>query len=102
MITNTQASERILSNCLNEYDETPWTALKYLIGNVIYGGNVTDVWDKRLLDTYTKQLFNENAITTPFHKYDAYNTFTPHKYKIHLLYHSRFGLHVLFFKGYRR
>lgn len=32
---------------------------------------MTDVWDKRLLDTYTKQFFNEDAIVTPavFHEY---------------------------------
>ncbi|XP_060835340.1 dynein axonemal heavy chain 2-like [Rhopalosiphum padi] len=63
-----EVSENILFNCLNEYEETPWTALKYLLGNVIYGGNITDIWDKRLLDTYINQFFNENSITTHFYK----------------------------------
>ncbi|XP_025208084.1 dynein heavy chain 2, axonemal-like [Melanaphis sacchari] len=63
-----KVSENILFNYLNEYEETPWTALKYLLGNIIYGGNITDIWDKRLLDTYTNQFFNENSITTHFYK----------------------------------
>lgn len=56
-------------NYLDEYEDTPWTALKYLIGNIFYGGNVFDIWDKRLLDTYINQFFNENSITTSFYKY---------------------------------
>lgn len=59
----------MLSNYLNEYEETPWTALKYIIGNIFYGGNIIDIWDKRLLDTYINQFFNENTITALFHKY---------------------------------
>lgn len=82
-----------MSICLNEYDETPWTALKYLIGNFIYGGNITDIWDKRLFDTYTKQLFDENAITTPFHKYDSTRILC--KQNI-FLYDSRVFPHVVF------
>jgi len=65
-----QVSEKILFNYLNEYEETPWTALKYLLGNIIYGGNITDIWDKRLLDTYINQFFNENSILTDFYKYN--------------------------------
>ncbi|CAI6360698.1 unnamed protein product [Macrosiphum euphorbiae] len=63
-----EVSENILFNYLNEYEETPWTALQYLIGNMSYGGNITDIWDKRLLDTYINQFFNENSITNNFYK----------------------------------
>ncbi|XP_008181522.3 dynein heavy chain 2, axonemal [Acyrthosiphon pisum] len=63
-----KVSENILFNYLNEYEETPWTALRYLIGNIFYGGNITDIWDKRLLDTYINQFFNDNSITINFYK----------------------------------
>jgi len=58
----------MLSSYLNEFEETPWTALKYIIGNIFYGGSITDVWDKRLLDVYVNQFFSENTIQTPFNK----------------------------------
>lgn len=56
-------SENLLSIYLDEYPETPWDALKYLIAGVNYGGHITDDWDRRLLTTYINQYFNENALT---------------------------------------
>ena len=42
-----QVSELCLRLYLDEYDETPWDALKYLISEINYGGRVTDDWDRR-------------------------------------------------------
>jgi dynein heavy chain len=53
---------------LDEYEETPWDALKYLIASVNYGGHVTDEWDMRLIQTYITGLFKEEALI-PFFKY---------------------------------
>ncbi|XP_026685175.1 dynein heavy chain 2, axonemal-like [Diaphorina citri] len=53
-----EISENILSTYLDEYKEpTPWAALQYLIAEINYGGHVTDQWDRRLLKTYSNQLF---------------------------------------------
>lgn len=57
-----EVSEILLVLYLNEYEETPFSALKYLISGVNYGGHVTDDWDQRLLNTYINQLFNDQAI----------------------------------------
>jgi len=63
-------SENLLSIYLDEYEDTPWKALKYLIAGICYGGHVTDNMDRRLLDTYISQYFNEDAIITPHFKYN--------------------------------
>ncbi|XP_044939238.1 dynein axonemal heavy chain 2 isoform X3 [Mustela putorius furo] len=63
-----EVSENLLSLYLDEYEETPWDALKYLIAGVNYGGHVTDDWDRRLLTTYINDYFCDQALSTPFHR----------------------------------
>lgn len=65
-----EISENLLSIYLDEYPETPWDALKYLIADVNYGGHITDDWDRRLLTTYINQYYNEATLTTPLYKYE--------------------------------
>jgi dynein heavy chain len=62
-------SENILSIYLDEYPDTPWDALKYLIAGINYGGHVTDDWDRRLLLTYINSYFCNDAINTPEFRY---------------------------------
>lgn len=47
---------------LDEYLETPWDALKYLIAEANYGGRVTDDWDRRILRSYINASFHDDAI----------------------------------------
>ncbi|XP_077117756.1 dynein axonemal heavy chain 2 [Ranitomeya variabilis] len=63
-----EVSENLLSLYLDEYEETPWEALKYLIAGVNYGGHVTDDWDRRLLGTYINDYFSESALVTSFYR----------------------------------
>ena len=49
----------------NNEDTIPWGSLKYLIGNAMYGGRVTDDYDRRVLLTYLDEymgdfLFDDN------------------------------------------
>lgn len=62
-------SEILLTVYLDEYTETPWDALKYLIAGVNYGGHVTDNWDRRLLTTYINQYFHDSALNSLFYRY---------------------------------
>lgn len=49
----------------NKDEAIPWNSLKYLIGEAMYGGRVTDDWDRRILMTYLEEymgdfLFDKN------------------------------------------
>lgn len=49
----------------NKDDLIPWASLRYLIGEAMYGGRVTDNWDRRILNTYLDEymgdfLFDKN------------------------------------------
>lgn len=39
----------------NNEEELPWETLRYLIGEAMYGGRVTDDFDRRVLNTYLKE-----------------------------------------------
>ncbi|XP_036403568.1 dynein heavy chain 2, axonemal [Megalops cyprinoides] len=70
-----EVSENLTSLYLDEYEEVPWDALKYLIAGVNYGGHVTDDWDRRLLTTYINDYFCEKAVTVPFYKLSSLSTY---------------------------
>ncbi|XP_058531818.1 dynein axonemal heavy chain 2 isoform X3 [Ochotona princeps] len=70
-----EVSENLLSLYLDEYEETPWDALKYLIAGVNYGGHVTDDWDRRLLTTYINDYFSDQALSTPFYRLSILETY---------------------------
>ena len=42
----------ILHNYLANYESVPYADLQYLFGEVMYGGHITDNWDRRTNNTY--------------------------------------------------
>ncbi|XP_046278077.1 dynein axonemal heavy chain 2 isoform X2 [Marmota monax] len=70
-----EVSENLLSLYLDEYEDTPWDALKYLIAGVNYGGHVTDDWDRRLLTTYINDYFCDQSLSTPFYRLSVLETY---------------------------
>lgn len=58
----------MLAVLLDEYDDVPWDALKYLIAEANYGGRITDDFDRRVCRSYINSLFCIDAITTSQYK----------------------------------
>lgn len=38
--------------------KVPWENLRYLFGDIMYGGHITDDWDRRLCRTYLEEFMN--------------------------------------------
>lgn len=40
-----------------ERDATlPWDDLKYIVGEIMYGGHITDIWDRRVCAAYLENM----------------------------------------------
>ncbi|CAG9764101.1 unnamed protein product [Ceutorhynchus assimilis] len=70
-----------LSSCLflqNHLDEIDpkrgisWQTLRYMLGEVHYGGRVTDDFDKKLLNTFCRVWFNDDIFKDDFIFYKGY------------------------------
>ena len=54
-----------LSKATRDKDESiPWNSLKYLIGEAMYGGRVTDDYDRRVLATYLNEYMGDFIFDT--------------------------------------
>ncbi|XP_054862859.1 dynein axonemal heavy chain 5 isoform X2 [Amphiprion ocellaris] len=69
------SSIQFIQNHLDELDAkrgVNWSCLRYMLGEVQYGGRVTDDLDKRLLNTFTRVWFSENTFSDKFCFYRGY------------------------------
>jgi len=58
----------ILALYLDEFEETPWDGLRYLTSEANYGGRVTDDWDRRLVNVYISEFYQEECLSMPKHR----------------------------------
>jgi len=54
-----------------DWQVIPWNTLKYLIGEVMYGGRVIDDYDRRIVNTYMDEYMGDFLFDAfqPFHFY---------------------------------
>jgi len=49
-------SANVIRNYLLANDEVPWKDVRYIISEVMYGGHITDAWDRRVDIAYLNEL----------------------------------------------
>ena len=48
------------------FDYIPWDALRHIVGQINYGGRITDEWDRRCLQSILNKFCNENTIINDY------------------------------------
>lgn len=52
----------MLHMLLTEHHDVPWKAIRYLTGEIVYGGRVTDNWDQRCLQSILGKFYTPLAL----------------------------------------
>ncbi|KAI8914343.1 dynein heavy chain and region D6 of dynein motor-domain-containing protein [Gorgonomyces haynaldii] len=56
----------VLFNYLETFPKVPWTDLRYMFGEIMYGGHISDDWDRRLCSSYLDVYLREEMFEGTF------------------------------------
>lgn len=51
-------------NYLEANSKVPWEDLRFLFGEIMYGGHITDDWDRRLCISYLEEYMQPELVNT--------------------------------------
>ena len=69
-----------LLNYLTKYEVVPYDDLKYIFGEIMYGGHITDNWDRRTNATYLRVLIRPELLQPSFNLGTAFKSPDPSKF----------------------
>ena len=72
-----ETSIKIIENFINEQELTPWEAINFIVGEINYGGRVTDDHDRRCLSYILGAFIKPEIMNTDFHYMDTSTYFIP-------------------------
>lgn len=53
----------VLNNYLSKYEKVPYDDIRYIYGEIMYGGHITDNWDRRTNSTYLEVIIKPEILT---------------------------------------
>jgi len=57
-----RSSAQVAANYLEANPKVPWDDLRYIFGEIMYGGHVTDDWDRKLVKAYLETYMGEELL----------------------------------------
>lgn len=56
----------VLTNYLEKFEVVPYDDLKYVFGEIMYGGHITDQWDRNINNTYLEKLIKKDLLSNGY------------------------------------